>query len=190
MCVFIKIFNFVDESFKNSLILHNKIEFFSLWIKSKILKKGNDITIVSNSYMTIECLKAQKILNYYGVKTELIDLRSLRPLDTKPIINSVKKTKKLIVVDNGWMNFGISSEILSVVSETIGNKFIIKTKRLGLLDTPIPSTRKLAELCYPHCIDISLAAGKLLNRNFIDIKKKFNKLLPTDVPNSEFRGPF
>ena len=158
--------------------------------KSKILKKGNDITIVSNSYMTVECLKAQKILNYYGVKTEIIDLRSLRPLDTKPIINSVKKTKKLIVVDNGWMNFGISSEILSVVSETIGNKFIIKTKRLGLLDTPIPSTRKLAELCYPHCIDISLAAGKLLNRNFIDIKKKFNKLLPTDVPNSEFRGPF
>ena len=51
-------------------------------------------------------------------------------------------------------------------------------------------SRKLAELSYPHCIDISLAACKLLNRNFIDIKNKFNKLLPTDVPNSEFRGPF
>ena len=158
--------------------------------KSNILKKGKDITLVSNSYSTIECLKAQEILNHYNVKAEVIDLRSLRPLDIKTIINSVKKTKKLIVVDNGWMNFGISSEILSVVSETIGNQYMIKMHRLGLLDIPTPSSRKLATLCYPHCVNIALVVGKLLKKTFKDIKKKYNKFIPKDVPNSEFKGPF
>ena len=61
--------------------------------------------------MTIESLKASEILSVYGINAEVIDLRTLRPLDIKPVLNSIKKTKKLLVVDNGWTQYGISSEL-------------------------------------------------------------------------------
>ena len=107
--------------------------------KAKILKKGTDISFISSSYMVIECLRSAKILKDFKINAEVIDIQSLRPLDIKTILKSVKKTKKAVIVDNGGINYGISSEIIAKIFENISKKeksnLIIK--RIGPLDNPV-----------------------------------------------------
>ena len=158
--------------------------------KCKVMKKGKDITIVSNSYMSLESLKAASILKKINVNAEVIDLRSLRPLDSKTIINSVKKTKKILVVDGGWPQYGISSEIISIVSERLNDLNNIKISRISLADVPIPSTRALAQYCYPTAEDISKKILKMLNKNKTRISKYFKSSSPKDIPDKNFIGPF
>ena len=158
--------------------------------KSKITKKGSDITIVSSSYMSIEALKAAEILKEYNIDAEIIDLRTLRPLDINPVIKSVKKTKKLLVVDNGWTQFGISSEIISRIATIKNLNKNLKINRIGIADTPIPSTRKLAKLCYPDCIDICKEVEKILDKKFKSLNTKFSSYRAQDIPNKNFTGPF
>ena len=158
--------------------------------KSKIIKKGHDLTIVSSSYMTIESLKASEILSVYGINAEVIDLRTLRPLDIKPVLNSIKKTKKLLVVDNGWTQYGISSEIITRVATVKKLNRNVVISRMGIADSPIPSTRSLAKLCYPDCLDICLEVEKILNIKFKNLSSKFKSFRAQDVPNKNFTGPF
>ena len=94
--------------------------------KARIVKKGTDLTLVSSSYMVIECLRSAKILKNYSINTEVVDIQSLRPLDIKTIINSIKKTQKAIIVDNGGISYGISSEIIAKLYEY----FLLKIKIL------------------------------------------------------------
>ncbi|MDC0498841.1 alpha-ketoacid dehydrogenase subunit beta [Alphaproteobacteria bacterium] len=159
--------------------------------KCKVLKKGTDITIVSSSYMVLESIKAAEILSEINIKAEVIDLRTLRPLDIKSISKSVHKTKNLLVVDSGWMTYGISSEIITSIAEQ--NKFYdkkIKFKRVGLANTPIPSTRSLAKYIYPHSLTIVKSVSKILKKNVNGLLKKYKKYEPIDVPNENFKGPF
>ena len=155
--------------------------------KAKILKKGTDISFISSSYMVIECLRSAKILKDFKINAEVIDIQSLRPLDIKTILKSVKKTKKAVIVDNGGINYGISSEIIAKIFENISKKersnLIIK--RIGPLDNPVPSTRELAKHCYPSYLDIIRVSEKILN---IGIKNlyKYKSKLPSDQPNKTF----
>ena len=113
--------------------------------KAKILQKGKDVTIVSFSEALVQVLRLKQIIKLSKISAEIIDLRSLRPLDKNTILNSVKKTKKILVVDNGWKSFGISSEIISLVTESIFEKLKAAPIRLGLKEIPVPSTRVLAK---------------------------------------------
>ena len=156
--------------------------------KAQILNKGSDITIVSHSYMTLEALKAVKHLKKYGVNCELLDLRSIRPLDIESIISSVEKTKKILVVDNGWMHFGVSSEIISIVGERLSTSLVTNPKRIGIEDVPIPSTRALAKYVYPTPVKIIKEVTNILE---IDIPKgDEEENILSDVPDSSFTGPF
>ncbi len=159
--------------------------------KACILKEGKDISIISSSYMIIECLRSAKILKDYSIEAEVIDLQSLRPLDIKTIIRSVKKTKKALVVDNGWMNFGISAEIIAKIYENLKlkDKSKLLLKRIGISDNPIPSSRELAKYCYPNYLTVSKIVGELLKKNLKGINKYYIKV-STDQPNKEFMGPF
>ena len=142
--------------------------------KAKIIKKGKDITIISFSYSVIEMIKANNFLkkNKYPIDAELIDLRSLRPIDKETILKSVKKTKKVLVIDNGMITCGISAEILSIISENLNERIICK--RIGVKDMPIPSSRYLADGLYPEYDIILQEVLKIFN-----IKKnlKFKKNL-------------
>ena len=158
--------------------------------KAKIVNKGKDITIVSSSLMTVEVMKCLKIFKKYKINPEIIDLRSIRPLDKKTILKSVNKTKRLLAVDNGWTNFGISSEIISLVSENLSDKLKSKPVRIGVNDSPIPSSRALAKYCYPSVNEIIKSVFKMLDKK---INKKDLIKLPlnkTDVPDDTFKGPF
>jgi len=159
--------------------------------KAKVVKKGTDITLVSSSYMVIECLRSAKILKSYSIDVEVVDIQSLRPLDIQTIMNSVKKTKKAIIVDNGGINFGISSEIMARLYENFSNKDkgICQIQRIGPPDNPIPSTRELAKYCYPNYLDIIKKIEKLLKKKFKNLEK-YKDDVPLDQPNKDFMGPF
>jgi len=160
--------------------------------KSNLYKEGEDITIVSYSYMFIECIKVAEFFELHGIKIELIDLRSLRPLDCDPIITSVKKTKNLIVVDNDWISYGIAAEIVARVSENCGNILETNPQRVGIEEVPIPSTRALARYVYPSQGKIIEAIIKQLNLTGIEIPEaEYNLSIDkSDIPNQNFKGPF
>ena len=160
--------------------------------KAEIIKKGKHITLISSSYMTMECLRCAEILKKYSIQVEIVDLQSLRPLDIKTIMKSVRKTKKTLVVDNGGMMYGISSEIISKIHENLNprekSKFLIK--RIGLSDNPIPSTRSLAKYCYPTYDDLVDKVIKILKTKLKIKNKLLTKNIATDQPNLNFTGPF
>jgi len=157
--------------------------------EAKIINKGSDITIVSHSYMSIEALKSAKILKKHNVSCEIVDLRSLRPLDVNTIITSVKKTKRLLVVDNGWTKFGVSAEIISSITEKIFSDLKSAPKRIGIEDVPIPSTRALAIHSYPTPSKIINAVSDLIGVE-INLTEEEKKQDPLDIPDQNFTGPF
>jgi pyruvate/2-oxoglutarate/acetoin dehydrogenase E1 component len=158
--------------------------------KSNIIKKGMDITLVSYSYMVIECLRAAKILKDYSINVEVVDIQTLRPLDYKTILKSIKKTKKAIIVDNGLMNFGISAEIIARSYEAQNkDKNLLQIERIGPPDKPIPSTKELAKYFYNDHISIVKKIGKVLKIKLKNISK-YQDNIPSDQPNKNFMGPF
>ncbi len=156
--------------------------------KANILKKGSDITIVSYSYMFIELLRCQKILEENGINAELIDLRSLRPLDEKTIIKSVKKTGHLLTIENGWTQCGVGSDIITKVIKKNFNDLKAAPLNLGLKDVPIPSSRSLANRVYVSQKDILKSIEIILNKK---LNVNWNSLPKVqDTPDSSFEGPF
>ena len=158
--------------------------------KAKIARKGKDVTIVAHSYMVLEALRCADILLKQGISIEVIDLRSIRPLDSEMILESVSKTKRLVVADNGWIHYGVSAEIISLVTENIFDQLICKPARIGMNDTPSPSTRALANHFYPRAIEL---VGKISEIMKLDIDLK--SVLPNintqlDIPDPSFKGPF
>lgn len=156
--------------------------------KSNVVREGKDVTIVAYSYMVIEVVKAAKNLEKVGVSVEIIDLRTLRPLDFNAIKSSISKTGKLIMVDSGWSTYGIGAEIVARVATDCHGLLTAPPIRLGVADVPIPSTRALADLVYPGTHDIIDAVSAQLGKDFTAIKAMSASV--QDVPDNSFTGPF
>jgi pyruvate dehydrogenase E1 component beta subunit len=156
------------------------------------IKNGNDLTIVANGYNLLEVIEIQKILNKEGITFDLFDLNVIQPLETKSIINSVKKTGRIIVIDSGFKNFGIGSEIISRISEDCMDKLKSKPVRIGLPFIPTPSSRFLANSYYPNKKTILLSILDMLGKgkNKEELLKKVKSNIPVDVPDLNFKGPF
>lgn len=117
--------------------------------KAIVRKKGKDITLISFSYLLHESLKAAHKLLQHGIDAEVIDIRSLKPLDEKTILASVKKTGKVVVVDSAWKFCGYSSEIIALINEKIGSNTLKKpAMRINIPDSPAPASRSLEEAYY------------------------------------------
>lgn len=163
--------------------------------KAKVVKKGNDITIVSTSYMMVETMKALTLLNELGIKPEVLDLRTLKPLDEKTIFNSVEKTGRLLVADLSHREFGVAAEIIARVSENPKIKLLTAPQRITTPDSPAPSSPALAEHYYPRYTDIAMKVVEMLKGDknklakLIAKEQKANKI-PHDVPDDRFMGPF
>lgn len=129
--------------------------------KAKILRQGNDITIVALSAAVSDALKAAEILAEKQISAEVIDLVSVRPIDKQTIVCSVKKTGKLIAVDTGFKTCGVGAEICAMVAEELNN---IKIKRIGMKELPAPAAESLLNEDYhPDAQDIVNAAMKIFN---------------------------
>jgi len=122
--------------------------------KGTVRRAGSDITVVGISYMVIEALRAAAELAKEGHDVEVIDLRTLKPLDEEIILDSVKKTGRLIIVDTDWVTGGASAEIAAMVAEKGFDCLKAPIKRVGWPDVPIPASYVLEEAFYPGPQDI------------------------------------
>ena len=130
--------------------------------KGLIRKKGADLTLVSSSYMVTESLKAAQELVEEGIDVELIDLRTVKPLDESLILKSVKKTGKMVIADGSWKNCGISADVSALVSDK-GFKYLkAPVKRVTLPDSPAPASRVLEKKYYPDANNIKAAIRELI----------------------------
>ncbi len=139
-------------------------ELYSIPIgKGVIRKEGRDVTIVATSYMVGEAIKAAEELEREDIYAEVVDLRSLKPLDKELLLGSVKKTGRLVIADGGWKTCGFSAEIAALVSEKAFEYLQAPIMRVTLPDAPAPASSALEEAYYPKARDIALTVKKLLS---------------------------
>jgi acetoin:2,6-dichlorophenolindophenol oxidoreductase subunit beta len=130
----------------------------------RVLATGNDITIVGSSYATHLAMQTREMLAADGHSAEVVDLRVLNPFQPDVILQSVKKTGRLLVVDGGWRTCGISAEVLASVVEGVPPVSLIRSPvRVTLPDAPAPTSRNLESLYYPDVSRVVTAAHSLLN---------------------------
>ena len=129
--------------------------------ESVIRKEGKDITIVCTSWMNVEALKAAEILLRRGVSLEVIDVRSLVPVDMDTITKSVNKTRRCVVADYDWVYCGFSAEVAAQVSKTCFKALESPVERLGFMQTPCPTTRPLENKYYPSAVNIIRTVEKI-----------------------------
>jgi len=159
--------------------------------KAKIVRKGKDVTLISASHMTLEALQAAELLSKSQIEAEVLDLRSIKPLDVSAIIESVKKTGRVIVADPGWTSFGLAAEIISLISENVFSALKQPPLRIAYPDTPVPTSWKLTQHYYPRPIDIVNAARKLMGQEETSEEQMgVQQNTPLDIPDPSFNGPF
>jgi pyruvate dehydrogenase E1 component beta subunit len=128
--------------------------------KAKVRVEGTDVTIVSHSRMVGRCLEAAEILAKEGISAEVIDLRTLRPLDTDTVIASVKKTNRLVCAEEGWGQSGIGAEVAAVVVKDAFDYLDAPPERVFQADVPLPYAANLEALSLPGTEDVVKAAKK------------------------------
>ena len=156
--------------------------------KAEIIRSGKDITIVSMSYMTVEALRAVKFLAKENIDCELIDLRSINPIDWATIKSSVKKTGKLLVLDTGYETCSVSSEIVSKVAIDCFEDLKSAPVRIALPDIPTPTSYQLTKYYYHGVNEIIHAVEKQLNMKLSEFPETGQE--HHDVPGDWFKGPF
>jgi pyruvate dehydrogenase E1 component beta subunit len=132
--------------------------------KARIRREGTDVTLVAHSRMVKFALEAAEALGQQGIEAEVIDLRSLRPLDTATVIESVKKTNRIVCCEEGWRFFGVGAEIAATVVEEAFDYLDAPPLRVTQRDVPLPYAANLEKLSLPSVEDIVEAAKKVCYR--------------------------
>ncbi|EFN77558.1 pyruvate dehydrogenase E1 component subunit beta, mitochondrial isoform X1 [Harpegnathos saltator] len=131
--------------------------------KAKIERVGNHVTLVAHSKAVEECLEAANELAGKGIEAEVINLRSLRPLDIDTVVQSVVKTKHLLTVEQGWPQCGIGAEISARIAESEAFYHLdAPVIRITGVDTPMPYTKSLEVAALPQTKDVVNAVNKVL----------------------------
>lgn len=132
--------------------------------KAAVLREGSDVTITAYSLQVKFALEAAEELAKKGISAEVIDLRTLRPLDTETVVKSVKKTNRLVTVEEGWPVAGIGSELAAVIMEEAFDYLDAPVTRVTGKDIPMPYAVNLEKLALPQVADIVEACQDLLVR--------------------------
>ena len=130
--------------------------------KADVKREGGDVTIVTVSLMVHRALDAADALAAEGIEAEVVDLRSLVPLDREAIAESVRKTRRLLVVDEDYKSFGMSGEVITTTIEEAFDYLDAPPARLAYPDVPIPYSRPLEQFCLPNADTIAAAARNLV----------------------------
>lgn len=130
--------------------------------QADIKREGKDVTILSFSYMVLKALKAAQYLAGEGIETEVIDLRTLVPLDLETILRSVRKTNRVVIVHEGCRRGGIGAEIACCIQEEAFDYLDAPIERIGALNVPIPYSEPLENAVIPKEEDIIRGVKKLL----------------------------
>jgi len=130
--------------------------------KSKIQRPGKDVTIITYSKGLDLSLKAADELAKEGIEPEIVDLRSLRPLDMEPVLESFKKTNRAVVVEEGWKSFGVGAEVSSRIYEQAFDFVDAPIKRVAQKEVPLPYNRTLEQSALPQVADVIAAVKEVL----------------------------
>ncbi len=130
--------------------------------KSKIQRVGQHVTIVTYSKMLEISLKAADELAKEGIDPEIIDLRCLRPLDMAPVIESLKKTNRAVIVEEGWPSFGVGAEVSARIYEQAFDYVDAPVKRVAQKEVNLPYNRTLEQSALPQVQDVILAVKEVL----------------------------
>jgi len=130
--------------------------------RARIARVGTDVTITASSFMVQESLRAAELLAREGIETEVIDLRTIKPLDEEALIASVKKTGRIVVADGGWRSFGVAAEIAALAAERAFSSLRAPVARVTLPDCPAPASAALENAYYRKSTDIIQAVRGVL----------------------------
>jgi len=151
--------------------------------QARVVIEGKDVTLVASSHMVSEAKKVVRLLGLKGISAELIDLRSLRPLDIQTVYSSVKKTGHLVLVEGDWKPCSVSGEIIASLAEKDPGIFKSAPLRVMWPDMPAPTSAPLEEAFYPSVKDIGDACLKILGRSASMVEEKSQEKV-------KFSGPF
>jgi pyruvate dehydrogenase E1 component beta subunit len=132
--------------------------------KAQVVRAGKDVTLVAYSRMTHVALEAAAALEQEGVAAEVVDLRSLRPLDEETIIASVEKTHRCVIVHEGWPYGGVGAEIADRVQRLAFDALDAPILRVATLDVPMPYNAKLEQACMPQPERVVSAVKRAVSR--------------------------
>ena len=130
--------------------------------KSKIQRPGKDVTIVTYSKGLEISMKAADELVKEGIEVEIVDLRSLRPLDMDPVIESFKKTNRAVIVEEGWKSYGVGAEVASRIYEQAFDYVDAPVVRVAQKEVPLPYNRTLEQSALPQPADVVKAVREVL----------------------------
>jgi pyruvate dehydrogenase E1 component beta subunit len=130
--------------------------------ESKIQRPGKDVTVVTYSKMLEVSTKAADQLAKEGIEVEIVDLRTLRPLDMGPVLESFKKTNRAVVVEEGWRSFGVGSEIAARLYEEAFDYVDAPIRRVAQKEVPLPYNRNLEQMALPQVQDVIDAVKEVL----------------------------
>ncbi|MGZ4682223.1 MAG: alpha-ketoacid dehydrogenase subunit beta [Acidimicrobiales bacterium] len=131
--------------------------------KADVKRPGRDVTIVTLSLMVHRALDAAEALAAEGIEAEVLDLRSLVPLDREAVVESVRKTHRLLVVDEDYRSFGVTGEIITTAVEGAFDYLDAPPARLAYPDVPVPYSRPMEQFCLPNADTIAGAVRQLVN---------------------------
>jgi pyruvate dehydrogenase E1 component beta subunit len=129
---------------------------------SKVQRPGRDVTIVTYSKMLQTSLQAAERLAQEGIEAEVIDLRTLRPLDMEPVIESFKKTNRAVIAEEGWRSYGIGAEVSARIYEAALDYVDAPIQRVAQKEVPLPYNRELEQMALPQVDDVIQAVREVL----------------------------
>lgn len=131
--------------------------------KSDVKREGKDVTIIGYSKMILAALEAAEILaEEHDIDAEVIDLRTLRPLDMAPLIESFKKTNRAVIVEEDWRSYGIGAEVAARIYEEAFDYLDAPIKRVAQMEVPLPYNRGLEQMALPKAADVVAAVKELV----------------------------
>jgi len=130
--------------------------------QSVVQREGQHVTLVTYSKMVNYCMQAATQLSKEGIDVEIVDLRTLRPLDMEPVINSFKKTNRAVIAEEGWRSYGVGSEIATRIYEQAFDYLDAPIQRVAQKEVPLPYNRRLEQLALPQVEDIINAVQEVL----------------------------
>ena len=158
--------------------------------RAQLLREGDALTVVALSYMTVEALHALDHLESLGIRCDLVDLRSVNPIDWDTVFASVRKTGRLLALDTASQTLSVASEIVARCSMELFSELKAAPALVALPDHPTPTSPALSEGYYRRAEDIVRAAGRLLGRELPCEALSAARKSPHDVPGAWFKGPF
>ncbi len=150
-----------------------------------VVRRGSAVTVACTSWMTIEAMKAAEVLAQHGIELDIIDMRTVAPLDESEVVASIERTGHCIVADYDWLYAGFSAELAARLGHRCFSTLRKPVERIGFAPVPCPTTRPLENLFYPSAVHIIRTVERMLDLPQIDLNGEFFYSY-----EERFKGPF